>query len=423
VSQGFARIRALGSPTHEAADVRVAFQPIPDIDSRTRVRVLWLLVAALAALGALEFRELVQFQPLGVDFLPLWTAGRMSWTHPGQVYDFATVSHAQDWLLPGVKWMRPYAYPPTALLLLAPFGVLPFWPALGLWVALGLGVFLYAGARLATGRLTLNLALMALSPAVLLAAMVGQSVLPAAALMVLAMVELEKRPRLAGAFLALAAAIKPQAVLLAPIALISGGAFEALASAAVVEALLVGASVALFGFDRWSEWFASLPAFEAVVQTSPGLISGVITPNGAAQQLGVTGVAATIWRAAFALFGIVLVWLAFRRRGDASSRLAALAAGSLLAAPYAMHYDGALLAPAAAVMAVQSLEQRGWIWRLLALCAVCEVILAYLGLPMVVAFAVLSSFRLQARPTAAPAARLSPDSDATVAGTSAPCSG
>jgi hypothetical protein len=383
-------------------DARVLSPPPPAIDSRSRVRVLWVLVAALAVLGALEFRELYHFQPLGIDFLPLWTAGRMSWTHPGQVYDFVAVSHAQDWLLPGLKWMRPYAYPPTAMLLLAPFGVLPFWPALGLWVALGLGVFLYAGARLAKRRLSLNLALMALSPAVLLAVMVGQSVLPAAALMVLAMVELEKRPRLAGAFLALAAAIKPQAVLLAPVALISGGAFEALASAAAVEALLVAASIALFGFDRWGEWFASLPAFQAIIQTTPGLVPGVITPTGAALQLGLTGLAASVWRGAFAIVGVALVWRAFRRPADAPSRLAALAAGGLLAAPYAMHYDGSLLVPAAVVMAVQGLSQPGWFWRLLALCAVCEVTSAYIGLPIVLAFAILSSFRVQPPSTAGP---------------------
>ena len=46
--------------------------------------------------------------------------------------------------------------------------------------------------------------------------------------------------------------------------------------------------------------------------------------------------------------------------------MAALSTGTLLAAPYAMHYDGAFLVPAAAVMAVESLQARSWILRLLA---------------------------------------------------------
>lgn len=368
------------------------------IDSRLGRRVLWGMALILAALGALEFAKLVGFQPLGVDFLPLWTAGRMAAANPDQVYDFAAVSHAQAWLLPNLHWPRPYAYPPTALLVLAPFGALPFWPALALWVALGFGALLAAGARLAQGQRPLALILIALSPAVLLAAMVGQSVLLAAAALTLAMTELERRPRLAGALLALAVALKPQAALLAPVALIAGGAFGALASAVVIETLLIAASGICFGFHRWPEWFASLPAFQTIIETSPGLAAGVITPTGAAMLLGLSGAPATFWRVGFALIGVVLVWRAFRRPGDTAARLAALAAGSLLAAPYAMHYDGTLLAPAAVVMAVDGLGRRGWIWWLLGLCAVCEVTAPHVGPVMVLAFALLASLGAGARP-------------------------
>ena len=63
--------------------------------------------------------------------------------------------------------------------------------------------------------------------------------------MMLAMFDLERRPRLAGALIALAGAIKPQIALLAPVALIAGGALGALVSAVVVEMLLVAAMAAL----------------------------------------------------------------------------------------------------------------------------------------------------------------------------------
>lgn len=383
---------------------------LPSIDRRLKLTILWLLVLLLAIDGALQFAALINFQPLGVDFLPLWTAGDMAWSHPGQVYDFAAVSRAQSWLLPNLHWSRPYAYPPTALLVLAPFGKLPFWPSLTLWVALGYGVFLYAGSRLTGRRLGLSLCLMALSPAVLVAASVGQPVLPAAGLMVLAMVELERRPRLAGALMALAAAIKPQVALLAPVALIAGGSFDVLISAAVVEAILVAASVALFGPARWSEWFASLPAFEALVERTPGLLPCMITPNSAAQLLGLTGPAATLWRAFFGLFGVALVWRAFAKGSGSgvAARLGALSAGSLLATPYAMNYDGTLLVAAAVAMVIESLEQRGWVLRLLALCAVCKLNATYIGLPVVLAFAVLSSFRVKLAPLEEPGPSLAP---------------
>jgi hypothetical protein len=378
----------------------------PEIDARLKVRALWGLALALAASGAPQVWTLINFQPLGIDFLPLWTAGRMAWTHPERVYDFAAVSHAQAWLLPHLKWPRPYAYPPTTLLLLATFGRLPFWPALAAWLALGLGVFLYAGARLAQHRRGLVLVLMVLCPAALLAQLVGQSVLLAAGLSVLAVLDIQHRPRLSGTLFALAAAIKPQAVLLAPIGLLAGGAFEALASAAVVEAGLIGLSVLCFGPARWSEWLGSFSAFQSVIDSAPGLVAGVIAPAGAAHTLGLAGPIATLWRAAFALIGAGLVWRAFQRPNLAQVRIAALAAGSLLAAPYAMHYDGALLVPAAVTMAVDGLEAGGWIIRLLALCAVCEVTTPGVGLLAILAFAVLSGLRgpvprLAAEPLAA----------------------
>jgi hypothetical protein len=372
------------------------------LDDRLKLRVLWALALALLGLAAGETWTLMNFQPLGVDFLPLWTAGRMAWTDPGRVYDFAAVTHAQGWLLPNFRWMRPYAYPPTALLILAPLGALPFWPALALWTTLSFGVFAAAGLRLARGRSALAPMLMILSPAAVLAALAGQTVVLAAGLATLAITDLERRPRLAGVLIALVAALKPQAALLAPVALIASGAFETLAAAAIAGAALAAASVVCFGFARWPEWLASLGPFQAVVESIPRLMSGVITPYGAAHELGLTGAAALAWRAAFGLFGLGLVWRVFATDRDPAKRLAVLGAGSLMAAPYAMHYDGTLLVIPAVVLALR-LDAPGWLRRLLALCAVCEVTTPDLGLTAVAAFAVLACWELRPRLAAQPA--------------------
>src|SRR5580658_2864871 len=116
-----------------------------NLDTAPKAKLLWALGLALAAVGALQIVSLLRFQPPGMDFLPLWTAGRMALSEPGRVYDFAAVTHAQAWLLPPhFAWMRPFAYPPTALLVLAPLGALPFWAALTVWLTAGLAAFLYA---------------------------------------------------------------------------------------------------------------------------------------------------------------------------------------------------------------------------------------------------------------------------------------
>ncbi len=377
------------------------------LPTTTKVRALWGLAAALAVLAFGLLRELIHFQPPGVDFLPLWTAGRMAWSDVGHVYDFAAVSRAQDWLLPHLRWMRPYAYPPTALLLLAPFGAMPFWTALTLWLIASLGLFVAACLRLVRQQRGLVATLAILSPAVMLAVYCGQTALIAAALMVLAVSDLRGRPRRAGLWFALAAALKPQALLLAPVALVASGAFETLAAAAVIGVALGIASVACFGLQRWVEWLSILGPFQTVVETTPGLLAHAISSGGVAFLLGLTGLAGLAWRAAFGLFGLGLVWRTFRKTDDTAVRLAALTAGSLLATPYAMPYDAAILIPAALAIAVSRLSAPGWIPAMLALCAVSEVTTPGVGLVCVAGFGLLSVVDpavFERRPSAAPAA-------------------
>jgi hypothetical protein len=194
------------------------------------------------------------------------------------------------------------------------------------------------------------------------------------------------------------------------VALVACGGLETLAAAALAGAALVAASALCFGYARWPEWLASLGPFQAVVESIPRLMPGVITPYGAAHELGLTGAAALVWRAGFALFGLGLVWRVFAARRDPATRLAALGAGSLMAAPYAMHYDGALLVIPAVVLALR-LDGPGWLRRMIAFCAVCEVTVPDLGLAAVTAFALLACWeRLRGLRTAdlaglAPASR------------------
>jgi hypothetical protein len=364
--------------------------------------MLWLLALLLAAMAAGQAFVLVRFQPLGLDFLPLWTAGRMAWADPGRVYDFAAVTHAQAWLLPGLKWLRPFAYPPTALVVLAPLGRLPFWAALALWCGLGAGVFLWASLALAARRPWLTAALAMLAPAAVVGLIAGQSALLVAGLAGVAMVQLAPRPRLAGALLAMAAAIKPQALLLAPLALAACGAWEALFAAGLTEAALVALSLVLFGPARWAEWLACLPRFQAVIAATPSLVAGLITPAALALALGLAGAAAELWRALFALAAVALVWRTFARPSTPALRLAALGVGGLMVSPYALVYDAALLVPAAAALAASAGEGRDGTWRVLGFVAACAAATPGIGPLAVLGFAALTAFEPRSARTAMP---------------------
>jgi hypothetical protein len=371
----------------------VTLPKLPAADAALKLRALWVLTIVLAALAAGQTWTLVHLQPLGVDFLPLWTAGRMAASDPGHVYDFAVISRAQSWLLPDFQWMRPYAYPPTALLALAPLGALPFWWALALWTGASFAVFAVALERLARGSTALALGLGILSPAVMLAAIAGQSVVMVAGLITLALTLLARRPRLAGVLFALAAALKPQAALLAPVALVACGGFEALGVAAIAGAALAGASIVLFGFARWPEWLASLGPFQGVIESVPRFQLGLVTPSALGRAIGLSGAALTVWIATFAIGGAAIVWRVFARADEAAERTgvraAALAIGGLCASPYALCYDGTLVVPAAVALLVGA-EAARWPSRLAAFCAACLVTAPGLGFAAIAAFGLLS---------------------------------
>jgi hypothetical protein len=374
-----------------------------------KTRINFAILVAFAAMAGIETGQVVAYQPLGVDFLPIWTAARMAWTEAGHVYDAKLVTAAQSWLLPGLAWPRPFAYPPTALTLLAPFGPLGFWPALAAWLAGSLALFLVAARRLATQAPRLSLAITLFAPPTVLSLLVGQTGLVVGALAILGVAGMTTRPRLAGAALGLAVALKPQMLVLAPVALVAAGAGEALIAATLTAVVVVIASLVAFGPGLWREWLAALPSFEAEIRAVPDMAPGVITPAGLAADFGFPAPLAIAVRVAAAIAAAALVWTAFRRPADAALRCGALLCGALMIAPYAMHYDACVLAPIAVVrLNAEAPDDRAWLIRLFALLAVAAATAPHLGAAAVLVFAALTAIELRAWPKSPAAAALAP---------------
>src|SRR4051794_38487083 len=61
----------------------------------------------------------------GGDWSPLWVAERLAWRDPAQLYNFTEVTKLQLPIL-GDLGVRPFVYPPSALVLLAPLLCVPF---------------------------------------------------------------------------------------------------------------------------------------------------------------------------------------------------------------------------------------------------------------------------------------------------------
>lgn len=358
------------------------------LDPARHARLLTVLSLALLAHAVVATFLILRDHPLGVDLLPIWTAARLLVEHPASVYDFAAVTRAQAWLL-GEIVPRPAPYPPSALMLAAPLGALPFW-----WAYAGLTIVSAAFASTiisrgegARGRAVILLTLLA--PPSVLGALAGQVHFIILGLVTGGVVWLPGRPRLAGALIGVAMAIKPSLLLLAPLALLAGGGLTAAVSAGLAGAALVAGSALLFGLDPWLAWVAALPRFLELVREDPQLIRCLVAPTALARQLGLPEPAIVACNLVFAGVAAAMIWTAFRTPRPLVLRLAALGAGCLMATPYAMNYEAVLLAPAAAMLLAGAKDERGFLLALAAYVAVGLGRTAYVAPLGLLAFAII----------------------------------
>ena len=289
---------------------------MPALSSETKAR-LALAAGAFAIAYALSGLRIGHGAP---DFYVFWTAAR-HWQAP---YDPAIVAQ----LLTGLhlKGVWPFAYPPTFLLIVWPFAQLPLAVAYPLWAGLESALFIYAASHLV--KPVWATAALALAPVVFFSAELGQTSLIIGAAAIGGWVMRDKRPALAGVLFGLAACIKPQAMLLAPVIL--WGRWRTLGFMAATGAALVLASLG-FGWRRWLEWPQALAAFKALVP-----MTDRINPSA---LVTAPGWAALAWTGLIGAAGAAFA---------AKSRdLVGLFAGGLCLTPYAHAYDLAPLAPLA----------------------------------------------------------------------------
>lgn len=282
------------------------------------------------ALGAFALAFTLSLARLGhgaPDFYVFWAAAR-HWHAP---YDPAVVAQLEAAI--HLKGVWPFVYPPTFVFLVRPFAAAPLWLAYPLWTGLSAAVFAFAASFVV--RPSAAVAALIIAPPVFIAGELGQTSLFVGAAMIGGLQLMDRRPGTAGALFALAIAIKPQAMLLAPIVL--WGRWRLLGWTALVGLSLATASLAL-GPERWPEWLRAVSAFRSIAPAAERINPSAV-------------VSAPAWAAICAGLG---AWLAWR-----SKDLAGLVGGTLLVSPYAHAYDLAPLAPAALAWIIER-RRLGW---------------------------------------------------------------
>jgi hypothetical protein len=167
---------------------------------------------------------------------------------------------------------------------------------------------------------------------------------------------LPRRAIWAGVLFGIAAAVKPQLMLLVPIALLAEGRWRTLGAAGLTGAALVAASVIAWGVEPWFAWISALQRFQGEIFNDPSLVADAITPLAALRAQGWNGA----WALLLAPLAVGFVWTTFRRSAHVADRSIAVLAGVLLVSPYAMNYEAALLAPAVAAYIART-DDRRWL--------------------------------------------------------------
>ncbi len=308
-----------------------------------------LAVFALFALSQL-IRYLAAPGPLFPDFFGLWSYPRFLQTHaPADLYDNNAVLAFQREIGPGFTENYPFLYPPPFLLVLWPFGQMPYLVARIAWIALCLAACLFAvcGTR---WRRPIAAAVI-LAPASTVCMVYGQNGLLSAALMIGGMRLARPRPVVAGILFGLLV-YKPQLGLLIPIALAAAGLWRAILAAACTVIAILGLSLILFGPAMWPAWLATTQAVSHYTPADRAHLDRLMpTISAAARRLGAPADLATVLQILAALAVAAVVWRCWRRDGSVSAD-ATLPVATFLATPYAFGYDMPMAA-FATLLAVQ----------------------------------------------------------------------
>jgi len=292
---------------------------------------------------------------LGTDWMVFYAgagqyfSGDLAGLFDGARFTAALNAAFAGWLSAPMAF-RPWVYPPSYLLAMLPFRLPSFAVSYALFQAASAGLLaalLWRGADRPEAR-WLTIAAALLGPAAALNVAVGQNGFLIAALLVGGFRALPDRPALAGMLLGLAS-VKPQFWLAVPIALAAQREWRALLWALLVALALAAASAAVFGLALWRDWAAlALGSHDAGKWVEFGRMWGV-SVYACLASAGLPPRLAELGQLAGLIAGLGIVYRAFRSRLPRDHKIAALLAGTLLAAPHASLHDLVLLAIAAAL--------------------------------------------------------------------------
>lgn len=223
----------------------------------------------------------------------------------------------------------PFAYPPTALVIMKPLTIPGYW----FWVVLSATVFAMSAMALSGRKAALSL----LSPSAVKCLVHGQVAMLLCGLQFLGLIV---PPLIGGILWGIAASVKPQLMLFAPLALLVRRDWLMFAGMSIGCLLMIAATFIFLDRSLWAGWYDAMINFNQIVQR--GEMIRTISPASAAVEAGLPSLPFLI--AGLALATVAVITTAPKAEGV--QLVALVTAASLVASPYAHLYDAVALIPA-----------------------------------------------------------------------------
>lgn len=330
--------------------------------------ILFLIITIRVILGS-DFVEPRAFKTV-VDFRTFWSASYLAMEGKAvAAYDPYTLSKVWHGISPYSKYvntvtsdlkseleLRYWLYPPTFYLVIFPLSLMPLFPSLLIYITITLSGYIAVLRQIIRGRDAMMC--LAAFPAVWLNLRLGQNGFLVAALSGAALLNLERRPLIAGVFIGLLS-IKPHLVLLFPVALIAIGSWQTFFMALGVVFILMLLSVEIFGSGILPAWLNSLEIarhnleYSNLLHYSPSVFASL-------RILEVPLKISYFVHFFVAISVAIILWKLWRNCLSWPIRNAALITSTLLMSPHIMDYDLASLALPIAWVAKLGIEE-GWL--------------------------------------------------------------
>jgi hypothetical protein len=279
--------------------------------------------------------------PVGNDFAAFWFAARMALEHPAvDAYDLVLMTQLQHGIRPQLEGMYAWVYPPSFLLLVLGFGLMPYIAAYVTWT--GATLVAYLAGLWQNVRDRTSWWLIAAFPGLWLGLGQGQNQFLTAALGALGLGLLRKHPVWAGVCIGLLA-IKPHLALLFPVALLAARAWRTILAAAVTAITVTLVPAAILGWGTLVAWRDSMSWVATAIELKQLPVWMFPAPYPWLLSLGVPTVLAWIVQGAISVLAALIVYRLWRPLAKGVGSLAlpgsALVLATFLATPYYAMYD------------------------------------------------------------------------------------